>query len=366
MICAANGGKGGVQMSSGKGGENTLIYVPIGTTIYDRNTGEILCDILQNEQHYICCHGGKGGHGNAYFKNSHNRIPSLYENGDLGEEKEVSLELKYVADVGLVGLPNAGKSTLIGTISNAHPKTANYQFTTLTPVLGTVLKGKQKLVFADIPGLIEGASQGKGLGHEFLKHIERCHILIHLISLNPEDTDDVLNDYNVIKNELSSYNSALADKPILTIGNKIDAIGSEKNLKLLQSKVDKKIYGISGLKQDNVNQLLNDVFSKYEKIIKKIKPIPEPVISEPVVREKRNREPDIEKAVVISKIEDGKYMVESPYLQYWFHKIPLTTADNVIRFNQKIESSGAETKAIGMGAKHGDTMVICGQEFLID
>jgi GTP-binding protein len=299
-------------MASGRGAENILINIPIGTTIYDKNTNEVLCDILQPNQQFICCHGGKGGHGNAYFKNSHNRIPSLYENGDIGESAEITLKLKYVADVGFVGLPNAGKSTLISAISNAHPKTAPYQFTTLTPVLGTVIHKNNKLVFADIPGLIDGAAEGKGLGHEFLKHCERCHVLIHLISLNPEDTDDVLRDYQTISKELSCYDEVLSQKDKIIVGNKIDVPGSEKNLKVLQNKISKNIYAISGLKKENLTKFLDDVFTAYNDIVSKIPP-PE-VVVDPNADLKIKKYTN--KSCTVTKLEEGRYAVESKYLTY--------------------------------------------------
>jgi GTP-binding protein len=240
--------------------------LPLGTSVYDAQTNELIIDILETGQTHIICEGGRGGRGNASFKSSFNRAPTLHENGDIGEEKNIIFKLKYIADVGLVGLPNAGKSTLVGQISNAKPKTANYQFTTLTPVLGTVTKQQNKMVFADLPGLIEGASEGKGLGHEFLKHIERCSILIHLISLNPLDNIDVIKAYKTINNELKKYSKVISQKPIIYVANKIDVNDATRNLTKLKKGIKSKIYVISALHRIGIDELLDDIFQKFNKI----------------------------------------------------------------------------------------------------
>lgn len=365
-IIAKNGENGQTQMASGHGGEDIYLPVPLGTSIYDATTNTLLCDILQHNQTYLCCKGGKGGHGNAYFKSSFNRIPSLHENGDLGEEKTIHLSLKYLADVGIVGLPNAGKSTLISKISNAKPKIANYPFTTLQPILGEVNYKNEKLVFADIPGLIEGSSDNKGLGFDFLRHIERCSVLIHMFSINPEDTSDIVNDYKVICEELKKYKNLITNKPIIYVANKSDCEGSDTLLKKIQSKINSKIITISAINKTNLDSLLTAVFSKHREIMlaKEKEAIVE--VKEEVVRRKDEKDVDIKKDATIKQIRSGVWNIESKYLDYWFHKIPLDTKDNIIRFNQKIESCGVEEMALKMGANHGDTMIICNTEFVID
>lgn len=225
---AENGKSGGANKRTGKSGEDLIIQVPCGTIIKDLNTNNIVIDMVKENESHIVCQGGIGGRGNYNFKSSVQQTPRFAQEGISGEELHVELELKILADVGLVGLPNAGKSTLLSVMTTAKPKIADYPFTTLQPHLGIVKYGKyQSFVMADIPGLIEGASQGKGLGHQFLKHIERNRILLFLIDIlepNPQDVFDKLS------NELSSFNKTLMDKPKLVVRTKRDTMDEAKNL----------------------------------------------------------------------------------------------------------------------------------------
>ena len=225
---AQNGKSGGANKRTGKSGEDLVIQVPCGTIIKDLNTNNVVFDMIKENENYIICQGGIGGKGNYNFKSSVQQTPRFSQEGIPGEELHVELELKVLADVGLVGLPNAGKSTLLSVMTTAKPKIADYPFTTLQPHLGIVKYGEyQSFVMADIPGLIEGASKGKGLGHQFLKHIERNRILLFLIDIlepNPQDVFDKLS------NELSSFNKTLMDKPKLVVRTKRDTIDKAKNL----------------------------------------------------------------------------------------------------------------------------------------
>jgi GTP-binding protein len=292
----------------------------VGTTVYDTITGNILCDIAESGQKFIVCKGGKGGHGNAFFKSSFNRIPTLHERGDEGEEKTVDIKIRYIADVGLIGLPNAGKSTLISQISNARPRIANYQFTTLTPVLGTVNVKGSSLLFEDVPGLIEGASEGKGLGHEFLKHIERCYILIHMISLSATDNSDIIDAYETIENELKQYGKGVESKPIFLVGNKIDTDDHADNLKKLEKKLKTKIFTISAKDKINTDALVEMIFNKYSVILKELKAKLEEAIEEkPVDNSNIARRKENDKLigdVNVIKVDDHNYKVESDYLKY--------------------------------------------------
>ena len=225
---AENGNSGGANKRTGKSGEDLIIQVPCGTIIKDINTNNIVIDMVKENENHVVCQGGIGGRGNYNFKSSVQQTPRFAQQGIPGEELHVELELKILADVGLVGLPNAGKSTLLSVMTTAKPKIADYPFTTLQPHLGIVKYGEyQSFVMADIPGLIEGASQGKGLGHQFLKHIERNRILLFLIDIlepNPQDVFDKLS------NELSSFNRTLMDKPTLVVRTKRDTMDEAKNL----------------------------------------------------------------------------------------------------------------------------------------
>jgi GTP-binding protein len=302
-------------MMTGRGGAQTYIKLPLGTSIYDANTNELLVDILESGQTYTICEGGKGGHGNAVFKSSFNKAPTIHENGDIGQERNVRLQLRYIADVGLVGLPNAGKSTFIGQVSNAKPRVANYQFTTLTPVLGIVTHGKYKLTFADIPGLIEGAHDGKGLGHEFLKHIERCHILIHLISLNPADNTDVVKAYKTINSELKQYSTALLTKPLVIVANKIDVEEAATNLKKLEKTLKQPVIAISALHKTNIDETLAIIFKQYQTIIKQNQlKLEDKTPKARIIEVKQQR--DFAKDLVITKKDEGVYEVKSEFMKY--------------------------------------------------
>lgn len=250
----ANGGHGSGNRKKGKGAEDVVIRVPPGTVVQDFASGSFLRDLDDDGDQVIVARGGQGGIGNGYH---HEATP-----GEPGEEKTILLNLKLLADVGVVGFPNAGKSTLICAISNAHPKVAAYPFTTTGPILGVVQGRHKKFVVADIPGLIPGAAEGRGLGVKFLKHIERTRILIHLIDMPGFDGRDPLEDYKNINLELKKYGKSVSRKPQIICANKMDLPGAEKNLKRFKSAVRRKIYAISALKKENLEELLDAIEKK--------------------------------------------------------------------------------------------------------
>jgi len=232
---AKNGGKGMGKSMHGGDGAHCEIPVPLGTVVMDEASGEVIIDISQPDQRYVIAKGGKGGWGNEHFKTSTNQTPLETTPGELGEEKNLALELKLLADVGLLGLPNAGKSTLLRAISRATPKVADYPFTTLSPHLGIAeLPGDRRLVVADIPGLIEGAAQGAGLGHDFLRHVERTSVLVHVLDLAPIDESDPVKNYQAIRTELQEYSIELAEKPEVIAFNKIDLVLEEDRADLIK------------------------------------------------------------------------------------------------------------------------------------
>lgn len=358
-IEAENGENGKTKLATGKNGKDVYIKVPIGTTITNSFTNEVLVDILVSGQKYLICKGGMGGKGNAYFKSSKNRIPNLCENGELGESLEAKFELKYIADVGLLGLPNAGKSTLVNSLSNTNLKTANYMFTTLSPSLGVVNFEDEHLVFADIPGIIEDASNGSGLGLDFLKHIERCHFLIHLISTANIDTENPFKDYLTIVEELKKYNKDILKRKIFIVLNKIDEKDSQKNvdifLKEFKKISNKKVYQISGFFKENTNQLLKDIFNDYKKHkVQWEKELEEKINSYSLIKVEKEQE-DI---VSYEKDEQGIWVVSSKRINYWFNRIPFNTDENITRFMQKVKMDEIEQTLKDKGAKVGDNFRI--------
>ena len=243
----------------GRGGTDLVIEVPQGTLIRDRDRGFLLRDLKEPGDQVIVARGGRGGHGNAHFKSSTNRAPRQRERGHPGEERWIVLELKVIADVGLIGLPNAGKSTLLSRISRAHPEIADYPFTTKYPNLGTVIAEDQNFVVADIPGLIEGAHAGHGLGHEFLRHVERTHLLVHLVEAVPLDGSDPLQNYRTIRNELSQYSPRLAERPELLVATKMDVTGAEEARQRLEAELNREVPGISAVTGRGIPQLLHRI-----------------------------------------------------------------------------------------------------------
>jgi GTPase len=260
----AQRGQGGMgSKCSGKSGEDLVILVPVGTMIHDVEHGIMLADLDKPEKRVVIAKGGKGGRGNVHFKGPKNQTPRFAEPGTEGQERTLRLELKLIADVGLVGMPNAGKSTLLRAISAARPKVADYPFTTLEPQLGIVeLVGGRRLVVADIPGLIEGAKDGAGLGHAFLKHIERTKIIVHLLDLYPTDGSDPAKNYKVIRKELEAFSTDLAKKKEIIAANKLDLATDDDALTSLKKKLKgKKIYPISGVSRQGVESLLEEIWT---------------------------------------------------------------------------------------------------------
>jgi len=346
----ANDGKAGAkQKMSGRGAEDMIVHVPPGTIVFDVANGQILGDLTEPGQQLTVCKGGRGGRGNVHFKSSTNQAPRAAEKGEPGEEKRLRLELKLIADIGIVGIPNAGKSTLLTALTNATPKIAAYPFTTLEPNLGVaVVDEDTSIVLADIPGLIEGASLGIGLGHEFLRHIQRTRVLIHLLDGLSEDP---LADYNQINAELSVFDPALGKKPQVVAVNKMDQPevlerwpGIKKQLKKLG--VD--AIGVSALARTDVRELLLGAVKKLAEA-----PEPEAIVSLPVYRQPEDprdfqviRDPDGSWRIVGAGIERAAAMT------YWEH-------DGAVRRFQKImESLGVDDALLKAGAQEGDTVHI--------
>jgi GTPase len=243
----------------GRGGGDLTIEVPPGTLVRDRDRGHLLCDLKEPGDHVVVARGGKGGHGNAHFKSSTNQAPRQVEKGHPGEGRWITMELKVIADAGLIGLPNAGKSTLLSRISRAHPEIADYPFTTRYPNLGTVVAGEHNFVVADIPGLIGGAHAGHGLGHEFLRHVERTSLLVHLVEAVPLDESDPVENYRTIRSELTQYSPALADRPELLVITKMDVTGAAEARDRIAHQLNREVLAISAVTGQGIPQLIHQI-----------------------------------------------------------------------------------------------------------
>ena len=260
---AERGRHGEGSNRSGREGSDTVVRVPVGTQVFDAENGELLKDFVESGERWLAAKGGRGGFGNAHFATSTNRAPRYHQEGSEGEEHELQLELKLLADVGLVGFPNAGKSTLISTISAAKPKIADYPFTTLEPHLGVVDLGEfRTFVVADIPGLIEGAHRGAGLGDRFLRHVERTKLLLHLVDVSSLSGRDAVGDYETINRELRAYDARLATRPQIVVATKIDALDEPERLESLQRRAEadgRPFYAISAVTNRGIKELVGEI-----------------------------------------------------------------------------------------------------------
>ena len=352
---AENGKNGSGSNMTGKSAPDLVIKVPVGTLIRDAQTGRILADISDREPH-IVAKGGKGGWGNQHFASPTRQIPKFAKPGFPGEEFEVTLELKLLADVGLVGFPNVGKSTLISVVSAAKPEIANYPFTTLTPVLGVVkMEAGSSFVMADIPGLIEGASEGVGLGHDFLRHVERCRLILHVIDISAMDDRDPIDDYKQINYELEKFNPELAKRPQIVALNKADAAIEEMIDEFNEFAEENgfQTHLISAATGEGVRELINVVAAE----LAKLPPIVRYEAEEPV------REEITSKQEFKIHIEDGIYVVEAPWLMHALGYVDLDDYESLQYFQRVLRLSGIIDKLEEMGINEGDTVSILDIEF---
>ena len=352
---AENGKNGSGSNMTGKSAPDLVIKVPVGTLIREAETGRILADISDREPH-IVAKGGKGGWGNQHFASATRQIPKFAKPGFPGEEFEVTLELKLLADVGLVGFPNVGKSTLISVVSAAKPEIANYPFTTLTPVLGVVkMDAGSSFVMADIPGLIEGASEGVGLGHDFLRHVERCRLILHVVDISATDGRDPIDDYKQINYELEKFNPELAKRPQIVALNKADASIEEMIDEFNEFAEENgfKTYLISAATGEGVQELVNAVAAE----LAKLPPIVRYETEAPV------REEITSKQEFKIHIEDGIYVVEAPWLMHALGFVDLDDYESLQYFQRVLRLSGIIDKLEEMGINEGDTVSILDIEF---
>lgn len=348
---AENGGKGEPNNCHGKNGEDVYIGVPLGTVVKDRETGRIICDIYYDGQKHMVLEGGNGGKGNVHFCTSRRRAPHFSQTGEKTEMRKVILELKTIADVGLIGFPNVGKSTILSKMSAAKPKIANYHFTTLTPNLGVVKYYDDNFVCADIPGLIEGASEGTGLGTEFLRHIERTRVLVHVVDISGSEGRDPYEDYKKINVELRKYSKELAKRPQIVLLNKCDVYGAEENIKAFKKKLNyrREVFPVTAVTGEG----LKEVVKRIVEILSEL-PAPKPLEFEEFSYEKD----DPRKFTVTYDAEDNVYAIEGPIVKLLERNVVLDDMDSIAYMQKTLRRYGVIDALRKKGAKDGDTVLI--------
>lgn len=357
IIKGSRGENGEGKNRHGKNAEDVVIKVPPGTIITDTDTDLIVADLINHGDEVIVARGGRGGRGNTAFATKNNPAPSFAENGEPGEYKKVKVELKLLADVGLVGMPSVGKSTIISKISAARPKIAAYHFTTLTPNLGVVSADQERsFVVADLPGLIKGASLGEGLGDQFLKHIERTRVLAHVIDMSGYEGRDPYEDYIAIKEELNNFNPKILEKPEIIIANKMDVPGFDENLEKFKEKVDKPVFPISALQDKGLNKVVNELANMLDTIQKT--PLYEEERFESHVLYKFKEE----QPFTIHKDGDV-WVILGDEVEKLLKMTRFSTDEAVLRFTNKLRKMGIDSKLKELGAVDGDTVRIMDYEF---
>ena len=356
MIRAQDGENGKGNNMYGASRDDVIVKVPLGTIVKDLDLDEVIADLNTLDSEEVICQGGKGGRGNFHFKSSRNNAPDHATLGTPGEERNVLVELKLLADVGLVGLPSVGKSTLLSVVSNARPEIADYPFTTLKPQLGMVKVGDSSFVMADLPGLIEGASEGKGLGHEFLKHIERCRLIIHVLDMGREDP---LNDYEVINEELKRYPGNLSERPQIVVANKMDLDNAPENLERFKKAYpDVEIFETTTL----INEGLSPILYKAKDMLKELPQFP---LYDPNKADKKvvykYEEPEQFK---IFNEGNGVWRVEGEKIERLFRNTNFKDDDSILRFSRALSKMKLDDALRQRGCKNGDQVFI--QDYSFD
>lgn len=361
---ASKGENGQSSNMHGKNAEDLVLKVPPGTIIKNVETGEVLADLVEDGQRAVVAKGGRGGRGNSRFATPRNPAPDFSEKGEPGEELDVSLELKLLADVGLVGFPSVGKSTLLSIVSKAKPKIGAYHFTTIKPNLGVVSTPDQRsFVMADLPGLIEGASDGVGLGHQFLRHVERTKVIVHMIDMSGSEGREPIEDYKVINQELAAYEQRLEDRPQIVVANKMDLPESQDNLILFKEEIgeDVPVIPVSTITRDNIDQLLYAIADKLEEY-KDVDFTVEEEESVGINRVLYKHTPSQDK-FTISRDDDGAYVVSGNAIERMFKMTDFNSDPAVRRFARQMRSMGIDDALRERGCKNGDIVKILGGEF---
>ena len=357
---AEAGANGGSKCMRGKNGQNLTIKVPCGTVIRDNETNNIICDLFEDGSSITVLKGGEGGLGNARFKSSTRQRPSFSQTGQLCEEKEVILELKTIADVGLVGFPNVGKSTILSMLTNAKPKIANYHFTTLAPNIGVCKYAGDSFVIADIPGLIEGASEGVGLGHYFLRHIERTRLLLHVIDVSGSEERDPFSDYKIVNEELAKHGESVSELPQIIVLNKIDLVDDKAKIELFKNQVKKnnkniEIVEVSAVSNTNLDELLKVTVEKLKTLPPKQKLEYEPFVYE---------RPNPNKYEII-RTDDGAFEIVGGFIDELVRGVVLSDFQSFSYFQKVLKDKGIIKELKKMGADENSTIRIKDIDFEI-
>ena len=364
---AANGGDGMNKKMHGKSAQDAVIKVPAGTTIYDDDTGQPLCDLVHGNDSCVLAKGGRGGRGNIHFASAKNPAPEIAENGEPGQKRNIRLELKVLADVGLVGFPSVGKSTLLSAITGSNPKIAGYHFTTLVPNLGMVqLPDGRDFAIADMPGLVKGASHGVGLGFKFLRHIERTRVLLHLVDMSGIEARNPFRDYHQINHEMKAYDPNLLKRPQIIVASKMDLPKSKANLRHFKLQLkrsdlpDHQIIPISAATHQGLKALIRATV----KLLEKTPHFPITDVQVP----KRNpvhhfkRQPPF----TVSKNHDGNWVLSGPKIEKLFAMTDTTHEQSLIRFARQMHGMGIDRALRRAGAQNGDTVLISGHAFTFE
>ncbi|RPF55507.1 GTPase ObgE [Aquisalibacillus elongatus] len=361
---ASRGENGMSKGMHGKNSEPLVVPVPPGTTVRDAETGDLIADLTEHKQRAIIAKGGRGGRGNIRFANARNRAPELAENGAPGDELDVTLELKVLADVGLVGFPSVGKSTLLSVVSAAKPKVAEYHFTTIHPNLGMVrTEDDRSFVMADLPGLIEGAHSGVGLGHQFLRHIERTRVIVHVIDMSGLEGRDPYEDFVTINEELRQYDEKMLQRPQLVVANKMDMPNAQENFKAFKAKIDDEypIFPISTITKDGVNELLYAVADTLEQIPKhQFETEEDETQTEERVLYKFEKDDD---SIEIMRDPDGAFVISGKTIERIFKMTDFNRDESVRRFARQMRHLGVDDALRKRGATDGDIIRLLDFEF---
>ena len=356
---AEPGGDGSKSRRAGKNGDDLILKVPAGTIIRDEATGLILADLKEEGDKASIVRGGRGGKGNQHFANAVRQAPSFAKSGTEGQERWVTLELKMIADVGLLGFPNVGKSTFLSVVTKAKPKIANYHFTTLTPNLGVVeTKFGESFVLADIPGLIEGAAEGVGLGHDFLRHVERTKVLIHIVDITGLEGRNALEDFDKINDELKMYNEKLATRPQVVVANKMDILEDQSIFEEFKNELEGRGYKVFKMSAAT-RQGIDDVIAYVTPLLKEVEDI------ELVTEEERYKpELDVQEDEALTiEIQDGVYVVTGKMLRRIMYSVNFDDMESLQYFQKVMESQGVFDRLREMGIEDGDTVRIYELEF---